>query len=242
MIQFSGRKLAYTMNYSQPDEYHFCLDSVLLAHFAAHDHPIRVGVHRSEFHALDLCAGCGVVGLEYSFSEPSVTHIDFVERQAEFSEHLARNFIRAQVALEALDSNRAPIRFRKLAIDFRELGREAGSAHEGLQRAIAHSQRYDLILANPPYFFANEGVMSRSTLQNHCRFFLEGSLIDFVSAVERSLKPEGCAYFLLKSGREHGANRLHDLALHLSVKGSGLKLEKIYDIRGTDVVLASHSS
>ena len=83
----------YTIDYSQPPEYRFSLDSIFLAQrvadwlFLRQAQPEKIA---------DLCAGCGVVGLELLFhlnrrDGLSPTLIDFFEIQDEYRPHFEKN-------------------------------------------------------------------------------------------------------------------------------------------------------
>lgn len=55
-----------TFHYSQPSDYHFSHDSVFLAReiFERHSDQLAKG----NVQILDLCAGCGIVGMIYYFT------------------------------------------------------------------------------------------------------------------------------------------------------------------------------
>ncbi|MBV2168118.1 MAG: hypothetical protein KUL82_05355 [Bdellovibrio sp.] len=54
----------YTFHYSQPEEYRFSHDSVMLARKVFE----RVSASAMEnWRGLDLCSGCGIVGLDFLF-------------------------------------------------------------------------------------------------------------------------------------------------------------------------------
>ncbi|MGL6035003.1 MAG: hypothetical protein ACRC0N_08060, partial [Acinetobacter johnsonii] len=55
----------YTYNYKQPDEYRFSLDSIHLARFVASQ--LASHSELGSLRVLDLCAGCGVIGIELSW-------------------------------------------------------------------------------------------------------------------------------------------------------------------------------
>ncbi|HAU1291084.1 TPA: SAM-dependent methyltransferase, partial [Legionella pneumophila] len=69
----------FTYNYKQPDEYHFSLDSIHLAKFVAKQlKPYR---DLGSLRVLDLCAGCGIIGIELSWHLQAIRQIDFIEIQ-----------------------------------------------------------------------------------------------------------------------------------------------------------------
>lgn len=205
---------SFTYNYHQPDDYHFCQDSVLFPRLVAD--ALQTVEISPEYRVLDVCAGCGVLGLELAFHEPRLTQIDFLEIQEEFREYFERNRLTAQRE----DS------FRFLAANY-EILLEPSQAGQ-----------YDLIIANPPYFFANEGRQApaqseKSRLQNRCRFFIDSDLPKLLLGCANALKPNGQAFLLMKSGKTHGRNALREASLTLA----GIAAVTLAgNIRGTEVL------
>ena len=202
----------FTLNYSQPDDYHFCQDSVLFSKFvAASLRGVEIG---PEFQALDVCAGCGVLGLELAHYLPQIENFDFLEIQSVFRPYFFENLVRAR---------RSPEKYRFIEANYAD-------------RLVASTSigGYDLIIANPPYFEAAEGRLSPSQVKNRCRFFLDSDLKTLVRGVARALKPGGQAFLLMKSGEKHGRKLRRDLQLWLAGSATA---EIIANIRGTQVVL-----
>lgn len=201
----------FTYSYSQPDEYRFCQDSVILPRFIADQ--ISGREISPSFRVLDVCAGCGVIGFELAFHEKRIEQIDFLEIQPEFEPYFRRN-------LEI--TGRQPGQgFQWLHGDFNQLGNSPSES------------KYDLIIGNPPYFYPGEGKLSPSRLQNRCRFFLDGDFLSLAQGVSRALQPEGEAYLLFKTGAQHGRHALRELQLRLAGTGSA---DVVADIRGTHVL------
>lgn len=194
----------FTYHYSQPEDYRFCQDSVIFAKFVAE----RVHLDENS-HVLDLCSGCGVLGFELGFYHPRLKKVDFLEIQPLFKEHFLTNLKKCE---------REQDHFRFLEMNYRDL---------------EPTEIYDLIICNPPYFFPREGRLSPSELRNRCRFFIDASFEDLISAIARSLKPEGQAYLLVKSGDCHGRNSIEWLQ-KLNLKP--LHARSVAEIRGTYVV------
>ena len=69
----------FTYQYAQPGEYHFSMDSIHLAESVAKHLQSREDL--ASLRVLDLCAGCGVIGIELSWYLPLLKKIDFVEIQ-----------------------------------------------------------------------------------------------------------------------------------------------------------------
>jgi tRNA1Val (adenine37-N6)-methyltransferase len=169
-----------TFNYSQPDDYHFSHDSVFLAreiyekHIDNLDHEIQI---------LDLCAGCGIVGLDFLFHRLKeknnfLGQVDFIENQGVYYDHFKKNvlaiqnlFPRAQLNLNWIEANYANIKSNK---------------------------KYDLIISNPPYFLSHQGKLSPNEFKNRCRFFIDSEWQELAFFINNSLSVNGVAYFLVR--------------------------------------------
>lgn len=201
---------SFTYKYTQPDEYRFCQDSVIFPMFVAEQLKSReIG---PEFRALDIGSGCGVIGLELAHYVPTIQLFDFLEIQEHFKPYFEEN-------LKTVGRNEDQFRF--INGNYRDLCNENSRA------------TYDLIVSNPPYFLPGEGKLSPSELRNRCRFFLDSDLETLMLAIANSLKPNGTAYVLTKTGKLHGRNALREIRLHLIGRGA---VELVADIRGTGVL------
>lgn len=178
----------YTLNYSQPEAYRFSHDSVFLARQVFERVAARV---RPDWRVLDLCAGCGVVGLDFLF------HC----READLAQPARVDF------LEVQDEVYRP--------HFIENVQRFGEAHSYLNFVAGTfteppPSTYDLILCNPPYFNRGSGKLSPSEFKNRCRFFMDGDKPELISFVRQALKPEGRAYILMREVPE-GARTSGDI-------------------------------
>lgn len=213
MAMMSSVNPFYTFQYSQPAEYHFSHDSVFLARmvFESLDKQQIAGIK-----GLDLCAGCGVIGMDFIFhcrqTEKAVPQsFDFVEVQEVYKEHFARN----QQTLGEVGTH-----IRLKIQNYRQM-------------AMTKTGAYNLILCNPPYFHLGHGKLSPSEFKNRCRFFIDSDYRTLLLAIENSLSQDGSAYLLLRDLSEHGFNALNEARKILS---ENTKIEKIGDIRGTGLV------
>jgi tRNA1(Val) A37 N6-methylase TrmN6 len=131
---------------------------------------------------LDLCAGCGIVGMDLAFhllKEKSFKgEIDFLEVQEIYQSHfeknkttLENNFAGQKVNLNWIQKNYAEIN---------------------------NFKKYDLIVSNPPYFVVGQGKLSPNEFKNRCRFFVDSDWQTMVQFIKASLMPEGVAYFLVR--------------------------------------------
>lgn len=200
----------YSYEYHQPKDYRFSLDSVFLAQKVAqtlksHPHPENLSV-------LDLCAGCGVVGLELQFHLKTLNKIDFLEVQEVYLPYFQKNVEQAQSPLG---------QFRFLHMNYADLMQEHF-------RGV-----YDVIVSNPPYFFLGEGLLSPNEFKNRCRFFIDSDFKNLINATLFALKPNGRAYLLVRPGSHHGRSLLEEIK-NLS---NGLATVQVLDeVRGTNIV------
>lgn len=200
----------YSYDYHQPSEYRFSLDSVFLAQKVAQH--LRINSNLENAKVLDLCAGCGVVGLELQFHLPILKKIDFLEVQNIYRDFFNRNLEQVQ----ATDSE-----FNFLSMNYADLINDN------------YAGTYDVVVSNPPYFFLGEGLLSPNEFKNRCRFFIDSNFQKLIEASLHVLKPNGEAFILMRPGSPHGRN-LMDEVKKLT---SGLADVQIIDeVRGTDIV------
>lgn len=205
-------KDTFTYHYKQPGEYHFSLDSIHLAQFVAnqlHSHPDLTSLR-----VLDLCAGCGVIGIELSWYLSALRHIEFIEIQDIYTEYFYQN-----MALV----NRPELHYRWHLLNYDELHKKQWE------------NKFDLIVSNPPYFQSGHGMLSPSQFKNRCRFYLDSSFQNYIHALENTLAPKGKAYFLLRPLNHHGFDLFSDIQKML--ENTQTTAKKITHIRGSDIIL-----
>lgn len=179
----------FSYDYFQPEEYHFSLDSVLLAKTVAQIY--RAHPELSKLKVLDLCAGTGVIGLEFYFYLNQIEHLDFLEIQ--------------DVYLPYFEKNKELIAPQKKNFSFHL------KSYDELVHNHEFHQKYDLILSNPPYFFKGHGLLSPSEFKNRCRFFLDSSFENLFLAIGMTLKNRGQAFVLVRDGKEQNRNPILEI-------------------------------
>ena len=204
----------FTLNYSQPEEYRFSHDSVFLARKVFENfHGSLEGAR-----GLDLCSGCGIVGLDFLFhlkteGRSMPENFDFLEVQEIYRGYFEENVHNFGTALPNVNF---------INVNYEELNNEV------------NQNLYDIILCNPPYFRVNQGILSPSEFKNRCRFFIDSDFKNLIEGISNALTQNGSAYILLKDLKAHGVNTLEEAQKILGVKR---KATVIDDIRGTDLVL-----
>ncbi len=196
-----------TIEYAQPEQYHFCQDSVLFPRWIASQ--LKDQVIENDYRALDLCSGCGVIGFELCFLEPRLKFFDFIEIQTTFSPYWQKNCVQ----------------FPERKLQFHEMNYDSLKHPEW-------SARYDLIVGNPPSFEKTEGKLSPSELNNRCRFFIDSSLESLLIATTNALKKNGQGFLLVKDGGKHGRQTLRSARLLLADTAN---VDITGEIRGTKV-------
>jgi tRNA1(Val) A37 N6-methylase TrmN6 len=169
-----------TFKYHQPKSYCFSHDSVFLARqvFEKHSHEIS----QPDFRILDLCAGCGVVGMDLLFHQLKEAsfdgEVDFLEIQEIYKSYFEVN----QQTLQNYFPDQK-LKTNWLQKNYTDLN---------------DNKKYDLIISNPPYFLKENGMLSDNEFKNRCRFFLDASWMEMIVFMKNSLKENGKAYFLVR--------------------------------------------
>jgi tRNA1Val (adenine37-N6)-methyltransferase len=205
----------YTYDYFQPEEYKFSLDSVFFAQKIAK--LIESTPDINNWKALDLCAGCGIIGFELSHHTQHQMKIDFLEVQSVYQSFFDKN----KKMIYPEDTND---QFSFLNINYNQL----------LDKKFENT--YDLIVCNPPYFFKEEGLLSPNDFKNRCRFFIDSDFETLIQAIVFSLKPNAKAYVLIRSGAHHGRSPIEAITRILGDNGTA---DIIDHVRGTDIIMIS---
>lgn len=203
----------FTISYSQPEDYRFSHDSVFLARRVFED--IQKSNTKLPRRLLDLCAGCGIIGLDLLLHMERENMVlpeaaDFAEVQTVYLEHWKRNVAELGALLKKLPA------FDYLTINYRDL---------------QAADLYDLIVCNPPYFRMGQGRLSPSDFKNRCRFFMDAGFPELLKSLTRNLSPDGAAYVLLRPLDQHG------ISLGDEIRNSAPELvyQTLTPVRGTSL-------
>lgn len=206
----------YTFNYSQPEEYRFSHDSVFLSRQVF---DLTHSLDLTNIKVLDLCSGCGIVGLDFLFhrqkaglSLPAKT--DFVEVQDIYREHFEKNVFEFKTTAQ-------PQAHLKLQF--------VNQSYDWLQNAECKNA-YDLVICNPPYFRPHQGKLSNSEFKNRCRFFIDSDFENLIKALDNCCAPQAQVFILLNSLDDHGI----DVETEIRQMTGNFKLKKLGLIRSTD--------
>jgi tRNA1Val (adenine37-N6)-methyltransferase len=196
-----------TFKYSQPEDYHFSHDSVFLARQIFEKHKNEL----VNYQILDLCAGCGVVGIDLVFHQLKESifkgEIDFIEIQDVYKNHFEKN--KKLLMSEFPDHD---LKMNWIQKNYAE---------------IQDDKKYDLIVSNPPYFLKESGVLSDNEFKNRCRFFLDSGWKELILFMQNSLKANGKAYFLVRDELKKMIEQENYFNPHLQ------KIHFLSQIRGT---------
>jgi tRNA1(Val) A37 N6-methylase TrmN6 len=196
----------YTFEYSQPEDYKFSHDSVFLAR-RVYD---ELKTNPSQItKALDLCSGCGIVGLDLLFHLNTVSDIrqfDFLEVQSIYKNHFLENKHRL---MQIQPSQTVEMQF--VNINYSE------ALHES-----KFQNKYDLIVCNPPYFTPTQGKLSDNEFKNRCRFFIDSDFKTLVEFIRYSLSDTGRCFLIFHDLKDHKIDLNREIqkiaGLHLHVK------------------------
>ena len=152
--------------YSQPNFYHFSRDSIDLVDFA-----VTKMKDLSKLNVLDIGAGCGVIGIDFSQKHESVKSLSLSETQAEFGPYIEQNlkFLSADILVRIFLGDFFEARFN-------------------------HS--FDLILCNPPFYPFGGSRACRDANKKKCHSFEGEFYLELFSKVKKLLNKNGQFFFL----------------------------------------------
>jgi tRNA1(Val) A37 N6-methylase TrmN6 len=179
------------MKYSQPDFYHFSRLSIALSKFAAQS--FLKSSSRNHIRVLDMCAGSGVIGIEFvkSLSEKiTIQELVFCEKNQLFKrsieqncQHIENSLCQTKVIINAGE---------ELVSQFRE--------------------SFDLVLMNPPFYIVGEGREKQSHDARAChQFETEYELSNLLLSVVQMLNINGVAYLVFNRHSKKVMKQLQDM-------------------------------
>lgn len=155
------------ITYLQPSFYRFSEDSLELASIAS-----EYSLLNEPKSVLDICAGCGVVGIESANKLLSVEQLDFIDAQEDFLSYQkenCQNLLRPKIQTKHY--------FTKIS-DYKP------------------EKRYDLIVVNPPYYSKSKSRPSSDRQRNICRQFILDGIDELINLIELCLSETGSAFIL----------------------------------------------
>ena len=174
--------------------------------------------------ALDLCAGCGIIGLDLLFhienSNISIKKFDFIDIQNDYLVHFEKNCTTLKSQIQELGTS----------LNFLNLNYEAALNNTQFKEA------YDLIVCNPPYFLPTQGKLSDNHFKNRCRFFIDSDLKNLVSFIDYALAKEGSAYLIFHNLKDHKIDLLSEIKNFI---GSSLSMQILPSIRKSEFIKLS---
>lgn len=146
-------------NYSQPEFYKFNSDSIDLVKYAIEEFNKLKNIS-----VLDICSGCGIIGIEFSQLHESVSDLTLVELQSEYRQHIKKNIERLDLDVSIIIED---------------------------YKVCKLNQKFDIILCNPPYFKPDSGRVSPNENRQRSRTYQKGDLVQLIEFGISSLKEGG---------------------------------------------------
>lgn len=250
------------MNFQQPLTARFSHDSIELADRLAVFLLKELSMLRASsagdsakvLQIMDLCCGCGVVGLE---TERRLRdRIRVMEASNTLVPSLFKSAGRRWTFLEVQDIYQDFFELNRANLHRELNGQGADEEHLGLDQ-FEHSLwvgmnyrnligldqyrgTFDWIVSNPPYFDPTHGRLPVDKIKARSRFYLDGSFEEFLSAIRWSLAPSGKALILVRDLSDHGIRRQESLQKIFS--DQEFQLNWLNPIRGTDLLVVSARS
>ncbi|MBG09391.1 MAG: hypothetical protein CME68_11570 [Halobacteriovoraceae bacterium] len=202
------------LKYCQPEFYKFSEDSLFLANESSKlikdnfpkNYPIR---------GLDLCSGCGVVGIETMRQLENVFLFHFLELQGLF-----QGFFHKNTVFFLNQDERNKVKFYN-------------SDFDSFSSSKLYSNiKYNLIVSNPPYFKKEKNREGADKRRNLCRFFSDSDFTKFLQFIFAFLDKKGIALFL---GRDSEIE--YDIKTFLEKKSKDFEIIKYKSVGLTSLFM-----
>lgn len=184
--------------YQDNNLYKFTSDAVKLAKFCK---------FKSSDFVLDMCAGCGVVGL-CAYGQQPCSKIYFNEIQQPLCKLIEKN------------------------VDLNALNKKAEVINKDLNELniLDFDKKLDVIICNPPYFKVNGKIKENENLAI-CRHEIRTNLQQIVSKAGTLIKHKGRFYLILPS------SRMCECVILLNQHGFEVKNMKMYQSKNISTVV-----
>ncbi len=168
---------SFATSYSQPDFYHFNEDSIKLADYVCREFQNKLQQGK-KYECLDLCCGCGVIGIEIILGCGLIFDLsfDFLDIENDFFIHLQRN------AKEII-----PVELKKCI----------GSIFINDFNVFSLNKKYSLIVCNPPYYFLENSRISKNSKRTTARFWHKQQIENLINFFNKYLVEEGVAFVVI---------------------------------------------
>ena len=188
------------MDYKQSDFYRFNSDSTFLVQYI-------LKKNYNPKYILDLCAGCGVIGLELCQNLNHLISLDFVDVLSENTELITEN-------IKLFSKNNITTNIYTSSIG-----------------EFNPSNKYDLIVCNPPYFTQGSGRESSNYNRQVSRTFMIDSPEVLILKAKSLLAKNGKFFFLIPNNEMAWSKLIDKYGLQIQEK---LERASIYLLSKSD--------
>lgn len=155
-------------DYQQPDFYRFNEDSILFTKYLLQQKKLQ---HTQSI--LDICAGCGVIGIELAKGFKHIEELTLIELQKDYAPSLASN----------INQFIPDLNVEIIWSDFEQ---------------VTPLKQFDLIVANPPYFEKGKGRVSTNVARQRARTFMQSNFNSFINFLHSLKTNKNSIYFLAR--------------------------------------------
>ncbi len=182
------------MKYSQPDFYHFSEDSIFLSNFVAKE--LDAFNKKEALNLIDLCAGCGVVGIEVVLKAKKEIALTSCEYQVEFEKHLKIN------SNKFISNKEVEI----VMADIVDLN------------TGKYNNCFDVVVCNPPYYNLGTGRLPADKNKSLCHFWPNHLNEELFRIISLLIKKSHLVFLLARSDNMIEVASKYDLQVIKSIR------------------------